>query len=84
MPKRKIETHTARPLKTPKPVAKKDPVQELLNALHTLALDGNTAAAKLYLDYMLKQHSDDPDGMTPEEALRILQEQNNGTVKQKP
>jgi hypothetical protein len=83
MPKRKIETHTARPLKTPKQVGQKDPIQELLKALHALALDGNTTAAKLYLDYMLKQNSDEPNGMTPEEALRILREQNKETANEK-
>ena len=74
MPKRKIETHTAKPLKTAAPIEKRDPVTELINALHGLAMKGNTAAAKLYLDYVLKRRSDEPDALSAEEALRILRE----------
>jgi hypothetical protein len=36
--------------------------------------EGNTTAAKIYLDYILKQKSEDTDILTPEEALRILRE----------
>ena len=85
MPKRPTETHTARSLKPPKRVEKRtkdnatvpdDPVKAVVAKLYSLAVnDGNTAAAKLYLDYILKQRGEDSDALTPEEALRILREQ---------
>ena len=85
MPKRKMETHTAQSLKPPKRVEKKtkdnsaepdDPVKAVMAKLYSLAInEGNTSAAKLYLDYVLKQRGEDSDALTPEEALRILREQ---------
>jgi regulator of sirC expression with transglutaminase-like and TPR domain len=75
MPKRKIETNTARRLKPAKPITKDDLVKKLLDKLYSIAMEeGNTTAAKIYLDYILKQKSEDTDILTPEEALRILRE----------
>jgi hypothetical protein len=82
--KPKIETNTARPLKSVKqPVVKKDdPVKDLLDHLYKLAMEeNNTTAAKIYLDVVLKQKNEDPDALTPEEALRILQGQATGNTK---
>ncbi|HEY3295076.1 MAG TPA: hypothetical protein VGL38_06540 [bacterium] len=83
MAKRIIETHTAKSLTPRKGVKKKaaDPVKDLLDKLYELAMkDGNTTAAKIYLDVMLKQKGADPEALTAEEALKILQE----SVSDKP
>ncbi len=83
--KKKIETHTARSLRTHRPVKKSraraeqppagDAIQTVVAKLYDLAAEGNTTAAKIYLDYMLRQKGEDTDALTPEEALRILREQ---------
>ncbi len=76
MPKRKIETNTAKSLKPRKGLDKTDPVKDLLEKLYGMASeDGNTTAAKIYLDFVLKQKGEDSEALTPEEALRILREQ---------
>lgn len=75
MPKRKIETHTARSLKAVKPIEKEDKVQALLDDLYKLAMEkNNTTAAKIYLDVVLKRLSEEPVGLTAEDALKILRE----------
>jgi len=78
--KTKIETNTARRSKPSTPLKKhpsiEEKVSELLEKLYSMATtEGNTTAAKLYLDYVLKQKGEDTDVLTPEEALRILQGQ---------
>jgi hypothetical protein len=73
-PRRKREAHTAESLQPAAPVEKEDAVQKLLGTLYALALEGNVTAAKLYLDYCAKQKGEDTNALTPEEALRIIQE----------
>jgi hypothetical protein len=84
-----IETSTSKSLKPPGAAVRKravkteaevkpdaDPVKALLDKLYEMAtVDKNTSAAKIYLDYTLKQKGEDADALTPEEALRILREQ---------
>jgi hypothetical protein len=86
MAKRKVETHTAGPLKAKQATVRKkpgkagvepetDPVKVLLDKLYSLAIDDeNTTAAKIYLDHTLKLKGEDPEALTPDEALRILRE----------
>jgi hypothetical protein len=75
MTKQKLETQTAMSLHAGVDgVSKEAAVQQLLQTLYNAALEGNVAAAKLYLDYMQKQLTGEPAGITVEEALRIVQE----------
>jgi hypothetical protein len=76
MPKRaakgRIETSTAAPLSLPPVVDKRQATDKLLEVLFEMALKGDIAAAKLYLDFQLKRGSDEPPGLTAEDALKIL------------
>jgi hypothetical protein len=76
MPKRaaksKIETSTAAPLSLPPVVDKGQAMDKLLEYLFEMAMKGNLTAAKLYLDFQLKRGSDEPAGLTAEDALKIL------------
>jgi hypothetical protein len=73
--KRKLETQTAQPLQVAPPIEKEDPVQKILGTLYSLALDGNVTAAKLYLDFCARQSGDEPDALTPDQALALLRVQ---------
>jgi hypothetical protein len=83
--RRKIAAQTAEPLKPAAPIEKSkaasapvrddDAIQKLLGVLYALAIEGNTTAAKLYLDFCAKQVSNDPTGLSADDALKILQEQ---------
>jgi len=76
MPKRaaksQIETSTSAPLSLPPVVDKRQATDKLLEVLFELAVKGNLTAAKLYLDFQLKRGSDEPPGLTAEDALKIL------------
>lgn len=76
MPKRaaksRTEATTAMPLTLPPLVDKRQALDKLLDVLFEMALKGNLAAAKLYLDFQLKRGSDDPPGLTAEDALKLL------------
>lgn len=75
MTKKSIETQTSLPLQASADgVSKADGVQQILQTLYNAALEGNVAAAKLYLDYMQKNLLGEPTGITVEEALRIVQD----------
>ncbi|MBU0509889.1 hypothetical protein KKH27_13785 [bacterium] len=76
-PKRKLETATAAPLTPPKPVDVSDAREQVLGVLYGLALEGNVSAAKLYLDLTSDADSESEETLTPEDALRLLQEQGN-------
>jgi hypothetical protein len=85
MPKRaaksKIETSTAAPLSLPPVVDKRQAMDKLLDVLFEMALKGDLAAAKLYLDFQLKRGSDEPSGLTAEDALKILNDNQTHTAK---
>jgi hypothetical protein len=76
---KKEEGTTSEPLSPPQPLAlpfepvPDDAVQRLLRTLYDLAIGGNTAAAKLFVDLM-KDKTSDPAALTAEDALKILQE----------
>jgi hypothetical protein len=72
--RRKTAAQTAEALHIASPIQKEDPVQHLLGVLYSQALEGNTTAAKLYLDYALKPKSEESSALTPEEALKLLRE----------
>ena len=75
MTKNKLETQTSLPLlPAADGVTTEAAVQQLLQTLYNSALEGNVAAAKLYLDYVQKHLQGDPAGITVEEALRIVQD----------
>ena len=75
MPKKKIETSTSAPLKTPQAVDIRNPHEKLLAKLLQLALEGNMAAAKLYLDYRNFDEKEQGKGetLTPDEAIKLIQ-----------
>jgi hypothetical protein len=68
----RIETSTSSPLTLPPVVDKWQATDKLLEVLFGLAIKGDLAAAKLYLDFQLKRGGDEPPGLTAEEALKIL------------
>ncbi len=51
-----------------------DPVKRLLDALYTLAVNGNTTAAKLWLEYHLRTEGMEIGAVSTEEVLRMIQE----------
>jgi hypothetical protein len=67
-----METSTSAPLSLPPVVDKRQALDKLLEVLFELAVKGNLTAAKLYLDFQLKRGSDEPPGLTAEDALKIL------------
>jgi hypothetical protein len=73
--KSKMETSTSAPLSLPPVVDKRQALDKLLEVLLELALTGNLAAAKLYLDFQLKRGSDEPPGLTAEDALKLLNQE---------
>ncbi len=74
-PKRKIEACTSAPLTAPPPPETDDPFQQIMAKLYTLAVEGNVTAAKLYLDYSMKDLSENANGLSLDEALKLLREQ---------
>jgi hypothetical protein len=79
--KPKLVTQTAKDLKPAPPVVKPlpavsrdDAINTLLAAIYQLALEGNTAAAKIYLDYAAKRSSEDENTLSADDAIKLLQE----------
>jgi len=74
--KRKTEAHTAASLVTPASLGKRDARARVLDALLALALEGNVAAAKLYLDWT-RENEPAPEALSVDEAIRLLREMNS-------
>ena len=68
----KIETSTSAPLTLPPVVDKRQALDKLLEVLFELAVKGDLAAAKLYLDFQLKRGAQEPDSLTAEDAMKLL------------
>ncbi|RPH95490.1 hypothetical protein EHM69_04270 [candidate division KSB1 bacterium] len=79
--KSKLTTQTSLPLfPALPPVDKEAAVENLLDKLYELAVNGDLSAAKLYLDYRLKRNSGEPAGLTVEEALKLLSAKQESAV----
>ena len=79
--RKKIATATTAPLSLAlPPVDRQAAAEKILDKLFELALEGNLNAAKIYLDYRLKGGSDLPEGLTLEEAIRLLGEHDSATA----
>ena len=70
--KGKIEASTSAPLTLPPVVDKRQATDKLLEILFELAIKGDLGAAKLYLDFQLKRGLAEPDGLTAEDAMKML------------
>ncbi len=70
--KKKLEVITSEQLKPPDAYIPADPVKHVLDALYAMAVDGNTSAAKLWLDYHFRHYSDLSDDEPADEALKRL------------
>ena len=70
--KTKLETATTEPLHVSSSLPQPS-VEALLNRLYELAMEGNTAAAKLYIDHM-NGTKPDTSQLLPEDALKIIQD----------
>ena len=70
--KAKIEAATTQPLHVSSSLPQQS-IEALLSRLYELALKGNTAAAKLYIDHMTDEKPDISQ-LSPEDALKIIQE----------
>jgi len=71
--RKKLAAHTAESLTTPPPVTD-NPREDVLAKLLELALGGNVAAAKLYLDCTAGESSHDDSALSADEALKLIRE----------
>lgn len=70
--KPKLETATCAPLTLPPIVDKAQAADKLLDVIFEMAVGGDLAAAKLFLDYILKRGSTEPAGISAEDALKLV------------
>ena len=52
-------------------------MERLLDKLYELAMNGDVRAAKLYLDFSLRSNSEQSPGLTLEEAIALINQQNS-------
>jgi hypothetical protein len=74
--KQEIEATTSESLQLPLPFepVPDDAVPRILSKLFKLAIEGNTSAAKLFIDILKDKSEDAPAALTAEDALKLLQE----------
>jgi hypothetical protein len=79
--KPKVETNTAeapQQLDLSLPPLPDDALEQILRKLYGLAQEGNTTAAKLFVDLLKTNSNDAPALLTVEDALKIIQDRWQG------